>query len=79
MLLKRRDPDRHNSWSNLRADGFPSLDVIDKLIPYNFVGTPQNWEWAETYLKQVREKMDKDLDSFDMDALIARRQRPPLH
>lgn len=35
--------------------------------------------WAETYLKQVREDMDGDTDSFGMDALIARRQRPPLH
>lgn len=45
----------------------------------NFVGAPQNWGWAETYLKQVWEEMDEDPDSFDLDALIARRQRPPLH
>lgn len=59
------------------ATGFPPQDIIDRLMPYNFVGTPGNWAWADSYLKQVRKRMDED-PNFSVEQEEADRPNPPL-
>lgn len=59
------------------ATGFPPQDIIDRLMPYNFLGTPGNWAWADSYLKQVRKRIDED-PNFSVEQEEADRPNSPL-
>lgn len=59
-------------------DGYPPQEVVNKLIPRNFIGVAENWEWATTYLKQVKTQMDENLGTIDIDAALINRPRIPL-
>lgn len=59
------------------ADEFPPQEVIDKLMPENFLGVPENWEWVDSYFRQVKKQMDED-PSFDANKALAERKGPPV-
>lgn len=59
-------------------DGYPSQEVIDQLIPRNFIGVAENWEWATTFLKQVKKQIDGNHGIFDMKAALSIRPKIPL-
>lgn len=59
------------------ADEFPPQDVIDKLMPENFLGVPENWEWVDFYFRQVKKQMDEN-PNFDISEQVVRRLGPPI-
>lgn len=59
-------------------DGYPPQDIIDQLIPCNFIGVNKNYEWAKTYLKQVKKQMDENPDTFDVKVALINRPKIPL-
>lgn len=59
------------------ADEFPPQELIDKLMPENFLGVPENWEWVDSYFRQVKKQMDED-PSFDANKALAERKGPPV-
>lgn len=59
-------------------DGYPPQEVVNKLIPRNFIGVAENWEWATAYLKQVKRQIDENLGTIDIDAALINRPKIPL-
>lgn len=46
-------------------------------MPENFLGVPENWEWVDSYFRQVKKQMDED-PSFDANKALAERKGPPV-
>ena len=61
----------------LLASLFPPQDVIDKLIPPDFIDASSNSKWLFVYLKQVKAEMDANGGSVDIEEQLAK--QPPLH
>lgn len=59
------------------ASDFPPQKVINKLMPKNFLGVPQNWEWADTYFRQVKKDLDED-PKLDIQMLLVNRPKLPF-
>lgn len=59
------------------ASDFPPQDVIDKLMPRNFIIAPRNWEWADAYLKEIKKEMDEN-PNFNLSDKLENPSKPPL-
>ena len=62
----------------LLASLFPPQDVIDKLIPPDFIDGSSNLEWLYAYLKQVKAEMDANGGTIDIGELLAKQPPPPF-
>ena len=60
------------------AAPFPPQDVIDKLIPPDFIDGSSNSKWLFAYLKQVKAEMDANGGTIDIEEQLAKQPPPPF-
>lgn len=45
-------------------------------MPKGFIGVPENWEWVDTYFRQVKKDLDED-PKLDIQMLLVNRPKLP--